>query len=85
MSKYLIWCRLGTRLLNIAIEGWTKEHPMLASLEQDNIPEGFSVFALQPEHRVHMRTTNGLERINTELKRRTRVAHGFSTQPAVCA
>ena len=38
---------------------------------------GFSVFDLPPQHRVRMRTTNGLERINRELKRRTRVASIF--------
>ena len=67
----------ATRLLNIAIEGWTTAHPKLASWAQENIPEGFAVFGLQPEHRVRMRTTNGLERINKELKRRTRVATLF--------
>ena len=37
----------------------------------------FTVFALPPAHRVRMRTTNGLERINKELKRRTRVVTLF--------
>ena len=67
----------ATRLLNIAIEGWATAHPKLASWAQENIPEGFAVFGLPPEHRVRMRTTNGLERINKELKRRTRVATLF--------
>lgn len=67
----------ANRLLNIAIEGWTTAHPKLAAWAQDNIPEGFAVFGLPPEHRVRMRTTNGLERINKELKRRTRVATLF--------
>lgn len=31
--------------------------------------------ALLPEHRVPMRTTNGLERLNKEIKRRTRVSY----------
>lgn len=65
------------RLLNIAIEDWGTAHPKLATWAQDNIPEGFTVFALPAEHRVRMRTTNGLERINKELKRRTRVATLF--------
>ena len=38
---------------------------------------GFAVFDLPPAHRTRMRTTNGLERINRELKRRTRVASIF--------
>ena len=67
----------ATRLLNIAIEGWATAHPKLASWAQENIPEGFAVFGLPPEHRVRMRTTNGLERINKELKRSARVATLF--------
>ena len=34
-------------------------------------------YVSKPEHRVRMRTTNGLERINKELKRRTKVATLF--------
>ena len=69
--------REAQRLLGIAIEGWTSAHPKLAAWAQENIAEGFAVFELAPEHRVRMRTTNGLERINKELKRRTRVATLF--------
>ena len=68
---------VANRLLNIAIEGWTTAHPKLNSWAQENIPEGFTVFGLPPEHRVRMRTTNGLERLNKELKRTTRVATLF--------
>jgi putative transposase len=39
--------------------------------------EGFAVFNLPPEHRVRMRTTNGVERLNKEIKHRTRVATLF--------
>ncbi|MFN7433984.1 MAG: transposase, partial [Betaproteobacteria bacterium] len=42
-----------------------------------NLPDGFAVFDDPPAHRVRLRTTNGLERINRELKRRTRVASMF--------
>jgi transposase-like protein len=34
------------------------------------------VFGLPDPHRVRMRTTNGLERLNKEFKWRTRVATG---------
>ena len=37
------------------------------------------VFNLPDGHRVRMRTTNGLERLNKQLKRRTRVATVFPT------
>ena len=42
-----------------------------------HLPEGFAVFGLPEPHRVRMRTTNAWERLNKELKRRTRVATLF--------
>lgn len=65
------------RLLKQAVELWAKEAPKLAAWAEENLPMGFTVFNLPPAHRVRMRTTNGLERINRELKRRTRVASIF--------
>jgi putative transposase len=43
----------------------------------ENLPEGLSVYEFPMEHRIRLRTTNGLERINKEIKRRTRVASIF--------
>lgn len=65
------------RLLNTALKEWTASHPQLAAWAEVNLPEGFAVFGLPDAHRVRMRTTNGLERLNKELKRRTRVATLF--------
>ena len=65
------------RLLNAALKDWQVSHPQLAAWAQKNLPEGFAVFDLPEGHRVRMRTTNGLERLNKELKRRTRVATLF--------
>jgi putative transposase len=65
------------RLLNMALKDWQVSHPQLAAWAERNVPEGFAVFGLPEGHRVRMRTTNGLERLNKELKRRTRVATLF--------
>jgi putative transposase len=65
------------RLLDIALVDWRSTQPRLAAWAEDNLLEGFAVFALPIAHRVRMRTTNGLERLNKELKRRTRVATLF--------
>ena len=65
------------RLLNTALKDWQVSHPQLAAWAEMNLPEGFAVFGLPDAHRVRMRTTNGLERPNKELKRRTRVAKLF--------
>jgi transposase-like protein len=52
----------------------------LASWMEDNIPSGFSVFAFPFEHRRRIRTTNMLERVNQEIKRRTRVVNIFPNE-----
>ena len=64
----------ATRLLNNAVASWHTENPKLAAWAETNLAEGFAVFSLPEAHRVRMRTTNGLERLNKEIKRRTRVA-----------
>lgn len=65
------------RLLKQAIEAWSADAPKLAQWAEDNLPEGFTVFELPLAQRPRLRTTNGLERINREIKRRTRVASIF--------
>jgi len=44
---------------------------------EENLPQGFSVFALLTGHQGKLRTSNALERVNQEFKRRTRVARLF--------
>jgi len=41
---------------------------------EDNIEEGFTCYQFPEKHRKKIRTSNGMERINREIKRRTRVA-----------
>lgn len=65
------------RLLRQALDAWKTEAPKLAQWAEENLPEGFAVFNLPYSQRVRLRTTNGLERINREIKRRTRVASIF--------
>lgn len=65
------------RLLRQALDVWQADLPKLAAWAEENLPEGFAVFDLPHSQRVRLRTTNGLERINRELKRRTRVASIF--------
>ena len=67
-------CDEAMRLLARALDLWREGNPKLAEWAEKSLPEGFAVFALTEAHRVRMRTTNGLERLNKEIKRRTRVA-----------
>lgn len=71
------------QLLDAALKDWQVSHPQLAAWAEKNLTEGFAVFDLHEAHRVRMRTTNGLERLNKEFKRRTRVTTLFPN-PASC-
>jgi putative transposase len=47
---------------------------------EENLAEGFTVFDFPREHRRFIRTTNSLERINREIRRRTRVVGIFPNE-----
>jgi len=59
------------------VEKYRQSAPKLAEWMEANVPEGLTVFALPESHRRRLRTTNALERLNRELRRRTRVATLF--------
>jgi putative transposase len=65
------------RQLNLLVNKYQATAPDLAVWLEANVPEGLTVFALPPEHRRRLRTSNLLERLNEEIKRRTRVATLF--------
>ena len=71
------------RLLAKAVAHYQESAPKLAEWMDANVAEGLNVFLLEPEHRRYMRTTNALERINEELKRRTRVATLFPNEASL--
>ncbi|QDV38868.1 IS256 family transposase [Tautonia plasticadhaerens] len=68
------------RQLDIAVRKYRATAPRLAEWLEANVPEGLAVFALPPSHRRRLRTINMLERLNKELKRRTRVAGLFPNE-----
>jgi len=57
-----------------AIERYQKRAPEFAKWLEDNIDEGLTVYQFPKEHWKRIRTSNGIERVNREIKRRTRVA-----------
>ncbi len=69
--------------LSRMIEVYRKKAPALARWAEENIPEGLSVFRLPARHRRRLRTTNSVERINEEIKRRTRVARLFPNEESL--
>ena len=70
-------------LLAGAVQKYAKSAPALADWMEENIPEGLTIFAFPEKQRRRLRTTNGLERLNREVRRRTRVAVLFPN-PASC-
>ena len=60
-----------------AIEKYQKRAPEFAKWLEENIEEGLTVYQLPKEHWKKIRTSNGMERVNREIKRRTRVAVMF--------
>jgi len=71
------------RLLDQMVEKHAKGAPKLAEWLERNVPEGLAVFDLPAEHRRKLRTNNGLERLNREIKRRTRVASIFPNEASL--
>jgi len=65
------------------IEKYRKSAPKLAAWMERAIPEGLTVFELPEAHRRRIRTTNVLERLNREIKRRTRVATLFPNEASL--
>jgi transposase-like protein len=59
---------------------YAKPAPKLAAWLEENLPQGFTVFALPAAHQKRLRPANALERVNQELKRRTRVVRVFPNE-----
>lgn len=71
------------RQLGEVVKKYTSTAPRLTEWLEANVPESLTVPRLPPAHRQRLRTTNMLERLNRELKRRTRVATLFPNEAAL--
>ena len=60
-----------------AARSWSKSHPVLARQFEEGIEACLTCFSFPAPHRLKIRSTNGLERLNQEIKRRTRVVRIF--------
>ena len=67
----------ATALLAKTVQKYTQSAPKLSAWLETAIPEGLTVFAFPAAHRRLLRTTNGVERLNKEIRRRTRVVGVF--------
>ncbi len=69
--------------LKYYVQKYAKSAAKLSEWMEENLPQGLSVFELPAKHRKRMRTTNPLERLHEELKRRTRVARLFPNEASL--
>jgi len=66
--------------LKKAVEKYAVVAPRLADWMEVNLPEGFTVLAFPREHQRRLRTSNFLERLSQEIKRRTRIVRLFPNE-----
>jgi transposase-like protein len=64
-------------LVKATVQACEKTAPDFATWLEENIEDGLTFFAFPRSHWRRIRTTNGLERINREIRRRTRVVSIF--------
>lgn len=68
----------------LVVDQFSDSAPEFVAWFEANIDEGLTCLDFPEAHRRRIRTTNGLERVNREIKRRTRVAVLFpSTESAL--
>jgi transposase-like protein len=68
------------RLLDKTIKVYEKTAPKLATWLAESLPEGLAVFAFPKAHQRRIRTSNIVERVNQEIRRRTKVARLFPNE-----
>jgi putative transposase len=59
---------------------WQSKYPKLCDWVEQNIEETLSFYRLPLAHHKHLKSTNMLERLNEELKRRTHVVRIFPNE-----
>jgi putative transposase len=65
------------RDLSAWLAKWAARYPKLCSWVEENIEETLSFYRLPRQHHKNLKSTNMLERIMEEIKRRTLVVHIF--------
>ena len=72
--------KVAELILQEAIRKYTLSVPRLSARMEENPAERFTVFDFPLEHRRTIHTTNRLERINKEIRKRTRVVGVFPNE-----
>ena len=62
------------------LQRWAQRYPRLCAWVEENIEETFTFYRWPLAHHKHLKSTNMLERLNQELKRRTHVIRIFPNE-----
>lgn len=62
------------------LERWAAKYPKLCAWVEEGIEETWTFYRQPREHHKHLKSTNMLERLNQELKRRTHVVRIFPNE-----
>jgi transposase-like protein len=65
------------RDLTAWLQKWASKYPKLCVWVEANVEETWTFYRLPKEHHKHLKSTNVLERLNQEIKRRTNVVRIF--------
>jgi len=65
---------IAETMVRQTIQHFSSSAPEFTNWLENNISEGLTCFQFPQKHRKKIRTSNGIERVNREIKRRTRVA-----------
>jgi putative transposase len=66
--------------LSAWLKRWSEKYPKLCGWVEENIEQTWTFYRLPREHHKHFKSTNMLERLNQELKRRTHVIRIFPNE-----
>jgi putative transposase len=70
------------RDLSAWIAKWSARYPKLVAWVEENIEETLTFYRLPLQHHKHLKSTNMLERLNEEIRRRTYVVRIFPNSDA---
>ncbi|QDV04906.1 Transposase, Mutator family [Planctomycetes bacterium Poly30] len=71
------------QIIKTVVVKYQDSEPRVAAWIEENIHEGLAVLQSPASHRRRLRTSNAVERLNKEIKRRTRVAGLFPNEAAL--
>jgi len=75
--------RRSTSTATNIVARYQKTAPQLAVWLESVVPEALIVLMIPTAHNRRLRTTNGLEWLNKEIKRRSQVATLFPNEPSL--